>query len=441
MNYRFIKELEKQLPILKQNDVVDDITAEKIRNFYNNQQSDTSGNTILTIVGSLAAVLIGSGIILLFAYNWNTIPRWMRTCISFIPLIGGQTLVYYSRIKNKSTAWVEFSAIFLSLAIGSVIALISQIYQIPGDLENFLFIWMLLILPLNYLTGSIGSLSVYLTGILFWCGFSQAADGHAVYYWLLLGAMIPKLIKLIREELHSNKTAIMSWLIVINLLIGTGISLEKVVPGLWILIYSLLLIFCFLAGVLFYKESQGGFYDPFKTLGSSGIVILSYLFTFEFFWDEIGLNDLRHDWGKIESLAVFDYLILLILLILVIYLLVKKTTVGEIKKVLPFISIFILALFSFILGSVYESVIPQIVIFNIYTMFLGGWIIYRGITSKLLQRINIGMLTVLLIIVTRFFDMEISFSVKGIIFIVLGIIFLLINKYLSKKFLIQENKL
>jgi len=440
MNTRFLKELKKQLPILKRNDVIDEKTAEKISSYYKIRQNESSGTTILTIVGSLAAILIGSGIILLFAYNWNEIPKWLRTCLSFLPLIGGQFLVFYSRVKNKSTAWIEFSSILLSLAIGSVIALISQIYQIPGDLENYLLIWMLLILPLNYLTGSIGSLSIYLIGILFWCAFSQESDGHAVYYWFLLGAVIPKLILLIKIEIHSNKTAIVSWLIVLNLLIGTGISLEKVLPGLWILIYSLLLILSYLTGIIYFKDSHGGFNNPFKTIGSAGIVILSYIFTFKYFWDDIGLNNLSREWGKNETLAVFDYIILLILCILVSFLLVKKLSWNETKKGLPFISIFILALLSFLIGSIYDSVIPQLVMFNTYTLFLGAWIIFRGITLKHLLWINIGMLTVLLIIITRFFDIEISFSVKGIIFIVLGVLFLLINKYLSSKFLNQEQK-
>jgi len=104
MNTRFLKELKKQLPILKRNDVIDEKTAEKISSYYKIRQNESSGTTILTIVGSLAAILIGSGIILLFAYNWNEIPKWLRTCLSFLPLIGGQPglwILIYSLLCNS----------------------------------------------------------------------------------------------------------------------------------------------------------------------------------------------------------------------------------------------------------------------------------------------------------------------------------------------------
>ena len=433
MKDQFLKSLYRQLPILIENKILTESDSDRIKSYYYNQPHTSSKNTILTIIGSLAAILIGSGIILLFAYNWNSINRNLKTIISFIPLLAGQFLVFYSWRKGKSTAWTESSSIFLSLAIGSVIALISQIYQIPGDLENFLFTWMLLILPLNYLTGSIGTLAIYLTGILFWSGYSQAVDGNAAFYWLLLGAVIPKLIHLLKHEFHSNKTAVVSWLVVFNLLIGTGISMEKVIPGLWILVYSLLLVFFFMIGQIFYKKSNGGFSDPFRTTGSGGIVILSYIFTFEFFWKEIGLNDMRIKPGYNNLIAVFDYIILFSLIIIIIYLLTVKISKSEFKRLIPFLSIVFLSTISFVLSSLYNSVIPQIITFNIYTMFLGIWIISRGILNKHLFQINAGMLTVLLIIITRFFDMDIGFTTKGIIFIILGIIFLLINRYLSRK--------
>jgi len=426
MKDHFVKTLGKQLPLLIKNKVIDEETARNIELYYENQSSGSSRNTVLTIISSIAALLIGSGIILLFAYNWNTIPRILKTIIAFIPLVSGQILVYLSWSHKKNTPWIESSSLFLSLAVGAVIALISQIYQIPGNLENFLFIWMILILPLNYLTGSTGTLAIYLTGILFWSGFSQEAGGHAAYYWLLLGAVIPKLILLMKNERYSNKTSIVSWLVVINLLIGTGITLEKVIPGLWILVYSLLLISLYLIGRIYKSE-------PFKIIGTSGTVILSYIFTFEFFWEEIGFNNISRQPGRYENIAIIDYAMLIFLFIFASYLLIKKIEKSEIKEHLPFLIISILSLCSFLLGSIIDVIIPQTIIFNLYTLFLGGWIISRGLKNKYLYQINLGMLTVLLIIVTRFFDMDIGFTVKGIIFILLGTIFLVINKYLGKR--------
>ncbi len=433
MKERFLKTLNQQLPILVNKKIISRTDADNIKEYYGKQIPGSSKGTILTIIGSLAALLIGSGIILLFAYNWNSISKNLKTVIAFIPLISGQVLVYFSWKKKKSTAWMEASSLFLSLAVGSTIALISQIYHIPGNLDNFLLTWMLLVLPLTYLTGSTGSLVIYLTGILFWSAYSQETGGNAVFYWLLLGAVIPKMVLLIKKELNSNKTTIVSWLVVINLLIGTAISLEKVLPGIWILVYSILLTFCFLIGQIYYKDSFGGFHDPFRTIGSAGIVILSYIFTFEFFWDEIGLNNVRSELRFNKTIAVVDYILLILLLLAVVALIIRYRDKLEFKKITPFILIFILALVAFVIGSFDNFILPQIIIFNSYTVLLGIWIIYIGITNRHLFQINLGMLTVILIIVTRFFDIDIGYTLKGIIFISLGIIFLIANKYLSRK--------
>ena len=76
------------------------------------------------------------------------------------------------------------------LAIGASIALISQTYNIHGDLVNFLLIWVVLAAPVMYLSKSSMSFFLYLGGIIWWASMAQNDGRHAAWFWLLLAAAV-----------------------------------------------------------------------------------------------------------------------------------------------------------------------------------------------------------------------------------------------------------
>ena len=67
--------------------------------------------------------------------------------------------------KTDERAWREGAAVFLFFAIAISISIVSQVYNIEGDLGGFLFIWMCLALPIAYvLRSSVASL-LFIVGI------------------------------------------------------------------------------------------------------------------------------------------------------------------------------------------------------------------------------------------------------------------------------------
>ncbi len=90
---------------------------------------------LLAIVGS---ALIGAGIILLIAHNWDELSRPVRSAIAFLPLLASHALsVFVLRRRDGSQPWRESAAIFNVAAIGAAISLVSQTYQIHGDFARF----------------------------------------------------------------------------------------------------------------------------------------------------------------------------------------------------------------------------------------------------------------------------------------------------------------
>ena len=143
-------DLLKELPELVKAKVISEETADRIRAYY--RKDENSGtNRLFIVFGILGAILVGLGIILIVANNWDEFSRSFKTIIAFAPLILGQMVCGWVLVKKSaSTAWREGSAAFLFFAGGACIALVGQIYHIPGDTRAFMMTWMLLSLPLVY---------------------------------------------------------------------------------------------------------------------------------------------------------------------------------------------------------------------------------------------------------------------------------------------------
>jgi len=145
--------LERQLSELLEADIITSEIAQNISAFYHTKEQGKP-NRLFTIFGVLGALLSGLGIILLVAHNWDNMARGLKTFFSFLPLVIGQIACGYSLIRKKGVSWVESSTTFLILSIGATISLVSQIYNIPGNLNDFLLVWAAIAAPLMYLLRS-----------------------------------------------------------------------------------------------------------------------------------------------------------------------------------------------------------------------------------------------------------------------------------------------
>ena len=142
--------LKKDIVELQKANVITPQIASEIQAYYDAKFGDKDSKLFL-IFGNIGAVLVGLGLILIMAHNWDRMNRWIKILIAFTPLVLGQIFCAYSYIKKSSSlAWKEGSSIFLFLSIGGCISLISQIYHLPGDVSSFTFVWLLLTLPIIY---------------------------------------------------------------------------------------------------------------------------------------------------------------------------------------------------------------------------------------------------------------------------------------------------
>lgn len=423
--------LKKELPVLESEGVVSSETSSRLTNYYaENTASGTNWAVVaFAVMGSL---LIGSGIILLFAHNWDELSRPARAILSFCPLLIGSILSIVTLIRNGSTALRESAGLFHTLAVGASIALIGQTYHLPSDTPAFLMTWALLVIPLMFLLRSTGSYLMYLALICGWSGVAQETYGQSAGFWLLILPPVLRLVPMARNHRHAPDTLLSLWGILLTLSIAMGITFEKTVPGLWIVAYSAFLSGAGLLGMYLYGEREG-WSNPLKTFGLIGVVLLAYVFTWGDMWDEIGWAHTRMGWNYRAWGPWVDGGITFVLLTGWAVAAVKAFRRDSIETIV--MAVFpLIAGFCFLAGSTADNTdLLNALIFNGFMLFLGTMYIVLGCRNTKLRQLNGGMAVLSLLLITRFFDADFGFMARGIVFIILGACFLTVNLVMARR--------
>lgn len=431
---QFVKRLYEEVPALLKGGVLSDDAAQKLKAHYGQVQTGSKMQVALAIFTVVGALCVGLGIILLFAYNWDQFSRLVKTGISMLPLVAAQIFSGLVVWKDKQSAGArEGAAIFNMLAVGASIALISQTYHMPNDFGSFMLTWMLLSLPLIYLLQSGLAALLFLIGITSWAVGEQITGGYSFWFWPLALLIAPYMKQYFVDQSASSRSIWLFWGMSICMTVALGVSLEKVIPGLWIVIYSAFFASLYLAGVLFSDEDTATWQRPMRTFGSLASIILSYILTFKFAWEHIGWEYYRtgaryHMLGQVS-----DYVLLIVFV---------TTAVIQLRQVLQSKKYFestlgalpLLSMACFLLYSLNILPIIPSMFFNLYLFAFSLYCVFYGLQMRRLGIINGGMLILGVLIMTRFMDSSIGILGRAIVFIFLGVCFLTANSILSKKF-------
>ena len=85
------KQILKELSDLVNAQVITDETAEKIKSYYSGQVSHST-NRLFIVFGILGALLVGMGIVLIIAHNWDILPKVVKLATGLLPLLIGQII-------------------------------------------------------------------------------------------------------------------------------------------------------------------------------------------------------------------------------------------------------------------------------------------------------------------------------------------------------------
>lgn len=422
------KPLLKDLTELVNADVINSETAARITDYYNNRK-DAPNEKFNIVLGILGSLLVGSGIVLLVAHNWDEMSRTTQTIFAFLPLLIGQAACLFTLVKKKgNVSWRESSSVVLFFAMASCLALISQVYHIGGTLEGFIATWLMLTAPLIYIMRS-SLLSILVIACATWyaslVGYGDlftSGDTPVPYWYLIFVAFtIPHYYQYLKSKRESNFFHLHNWFYVISLIVGLGAFVGKSSGDYqWIFI-----AYCGLFGVFYllgnsnYFNENRLFANPFLIAGIIGTAIIFLIWSYDGLW-----NDLER-----PKASAFFY-VSLFLLALQTFLLIKfRVQTDSLFDPLRY------SAFALTAAVLLFSRLPAIglLFINAWILLIAMFYIRKGARKDHLGILNFGLLIIASLAVLRFFDESIPFVWRGLFFVATGVGFFLANYFLLKK--------
>jgi hypothetical protein len=429
-----IRWLLAELPELTARGVLSSEAADALRQHYVTELPTEPRRLGFILSAILGSLLIGAGIILLVAHNWDFLSRPIRCAIAFVPLLLSHGLgIFVLLRRNESAPWRESAALLNVAAIGTAIALVSQTYQIQGDFARFILVWMLLALPIVYLFRTNVGLSAYFAGATVWVLSSKSSDFLAVrpndlWAWALLSLGIPALVARWRERRNGYGTL----LSLTALAVATAFSLGQTdglgAQSFWRCSFAAFWTVLYLVGVAPFKDWRS---HPFVAAGWIGILSLTIFLSFQDAWR-------TRQWQNAVDLIPRHYPDALAAGIQIAWVLVAilfgAYAFSKDRKLNLAPAVLVpVAVIAWGIGSqTGKPLIPSLLL-NFFALVLGICTLLRGIRAGRIFEANLGMVVIAVLATSRFFDSDFEFAVRGIAFIAIGLGFLATNLVLFKR--------
>lgn len=418
----------KDLAELVEAAVINQETADRI-NFYYQSKSNSSTSRLFIVFAIFGALLTGLGLILIIAHNWDELSRATKTVTSFMPLITGQLLCGYVLMKKQNNiAWRESTTTFLIFAVGAVIALISQIYNIPGSLSSFLLTWTILCFPLIYIMKSSLASLLFIIGITSYAcvtSYFSYPREDSYFYWPLLAGALPHYYQLYKKKPRSNFMVFHHWIIPLSIIITLGTVAKTNGELMFIAYFSLLGLFYMIGDSAFFTP-QKSINNGYKILGTLGTLILLLSLSFDDFWEKLHSKDFPLDqvFTSPEFVAAF---ILSCLAAGLFYIQYKNKPTAPVK---PISYVFMLFIATYLLGLYFPF---SVVLINLSVFLIGLLTMREGSRNDHLGVLNLGLLIITALVICRFFDTDLSFVLRGMMFLTVGAGFFATNYIMLKK--------
>lgn len=421
MNRSILRELEE----LVQNNIIDDDIAQTIKAYYKKKE-EPSSNRLLIVFSVLGALLTGLGIILIIAHNWDDLNKTVKLSFALLPMLIGQMACGYVVFTRQTEKWKkEASATFLFFSIAASISIVSQVYNIEGSLSGFLLTWMILAWPVVYVMRSSMTSLLYIGGITWYActlSYFQYPNQPAWWYWPLLMVIIPYYYSLSKST--GNFFHFHSWFIGLSLVISLGTVAEYNAILMYIAYFSLLSGFVSLGQLRPYCD-QRLISNAFLIIGSLGVIGMLLSLSFEWFWNELSTR-------RFEDITTSPEFIASVILTLsagyLLYRCLQNKSLLDLNlksfSFLIFIALFLVGLN--LPGEAQVLINILIFLFAVFTMI-------NGARQDRLTILNYGLLILTALIACRFFDTNMSFVLRGLLFVFVGVGFFTANYYMIRK--------
>ncbi len=427
---RHLAWLYEQLPALVDKGLLSQEQADHIKIHYGPADAKPAYNWAFIALGIIGALLVGGGIILIFAYNWDKLSTLWRTVLSLAPLVLALAIYGYMLFqKRHSIAWVEGASAFLMLMLAASISLVSQTYHIMGTTASFLLTWLIPSMALLFVAPSSLCAIIYMIGIAAWALATKGTE--SVWYWSLLAAAVLHVWWAWRSH-QALRYRLVAWALALTLPYGWFGTIETSITlyGWWgsaVLLGLLYLLEAFEPA----DKPVNPIALPFRSFAAVAIYIFLMTMTYWEQGEPLNWVHLWHGDGYAAWAARVNLAVWLALVAGYGVLLVKRFRQWPVHGYFP--ALFPLFLLLWLALAPHISGLWPRLAANAYLLAWGIAYLYSGVRYSRMGLVNLGMLIILALMAFRFFDTDWSFLGKGIAFVALGLAFLGGNFALSKR--------
>ena len=427
--------LKQELELWKQESIISGEQAERIKEKYHLseiEKKDTAAK-LITVISIVGALLIGGGVILFIASNWQTIPKPVKLFIIFATILIVNHAGYYLRYTRGNYPKVGLALIFLgSLLFGAGIWLVAQTYNITSRYHSGVLFWSLGVLPVAWLLGSHSILVLVAALLSFWTVWKSVdiSTPNFLYPVLMFSVVLPLC--------YTQRSRIALFMSLIGLLLWLGFG-----PCLFYFRESqllMLIIPCFLVASIFLYSTGllHSFYEGFmdyqlvyRFLGMLVLFGFIYMVSFKEVVMEMGRLAIMP--FPISFWVIFGILILLSFATVGVVVL-SRSKIKDISQILNYEIIFIIILLMFpVTLLILHNTIFHSIISNVILLALSIGIIFLGYYEERALFVNIGFIFFGIHFFTRYFDWAYKYFPRSIFFIISGIILILIATFMEKQ--------
>ncbi|MDD5688444.1 MAG: DUF2157 domain-containing protein [Elusimicrobia bacterium] len=383
---KVVEDLEQESEIWVREGLISEEQRTKIIIHYDSTpQVPIQRQRLTTIIATLGSLLIGIGIILFFASNWDKISPFHKMILLLIALLGSYLVGYRLSIKDYPNISLAFY--FLgSIIYGSNIFLVAQTYNIQSHWPNGILWWGIGVLPLALILSSRAITTLTLLVFSFWLG-SELCFG-------------------------------------INISDDKGIFLYGIAYGLW---------GCGLMGIGYLFERISQFEKISRVFQKIGLFLIFaglYPFSFRSKYAKVQSGLLMETFDRNPFFLKLSIILTIISIFSVISVYLKKTGKKEISlSIWLLISVTLIWLVGFLLPplTILTAILSNIILFiGIIS------IIFIGYLNRHAFCVNIGLLFFAALVIGRYFDFAWEYMERSAAFTVGGLLLLLMGFALER---------
>ena len=389
------------------------------------EKSQQPNKTLIIIFSILGSIFVTLGLVFFIFFGWEKFSIGVKTIFALLPMFIGQAVAVFTYLKKKdSIAFSESAALVWSIGACATVLLINGIHAIELPLSALLTVSSVLVIPSIYIFNVVSPLVAYFGLVL--TAIPNYSNGFTAFVALTILMLLGlTYVFANRHKVEDSRHTFSIWIS----LIASFVAVLELVFALdefpyYTSVFTVIL--AFFTGVFAYSKNNN-LSNPFYLLGTLGIT--STLFFTTYISDLGGMDFVFYD-------SDFDFKMLFLILIKLLMVIAfvgiglysgRETFKENHSKLIITALVFVASILALITSDNFAFLA------TILSFTLSITLIVSGSKNNKFFEINLGLVTVMILIFRIILEYEADYFTLGILFMVFGSILFAANYFLIKK--------